>query len=217
MRDEFSASTKRLLANRAGHRCSNPDCQRPTIGPDGEDGAASIGVASHISAASANGPRFNDRLSTEERSDSSNGVWLCQNCARLIDTDVATHPLELLTEWKAVREAAAALEMRGLEIRVRPSFAALEEKIPELISEMRQDVKASPFTREFVCLKKTVTFAYPQTPLFTYYFEDHPSLLGKLQVMENFGAIYDSAVNNVPRFRFEEEFVAFLERSQQAQ
>ena len=212
MRDDFSARTKRLIANRAGQRCSNPNCQRLTIGPDGDNGTASIGVASHISAASLNGPRYNAELSSEERSDSSNGIWLCQNCARLIDTDLHNHPPSLLFEWKAIREASAALEMRGLEVRVRPSFAALEEKMPELISEMRQDIKASPFTREFVCLNKNVAFWYPKTPLFTYYFEEHPSLLGKLQVMENSGAIYDSAINNVPRFRFDEEFVAFLER-----
>jgi hypothetical protein len=201
------------LANRAGHHCSNPSCQRLTTGPDGDDGHASIGVAAHITAASIGGPRYNSLASAEERSDSSNGIWLCQTCSRLVDTDIANYTIEVLQEWKAVREASAALELRGLEVRIRPSFQSLETKIPDLVAEMREDIGKNPFTREFVCLKKSVTFWYPETPLFTYHFEDHPQLLGKLQIMENAGAIYDSAVNNVPRYRLEEEFVDYLTRS----
>jgi hypothetical protein len=50
-RDEFLAATIRTLANRAGHRCSNPDCPRPTSGPAlAEDKSVNVGQAAHIAA-----------------------------------------------------------------------------------------------------------------------------------------------------------------------
>ena len=52
MRDDFPAPVKRLLAERAGYRCSNPDCRRLTIGPASIPiGSVSIGEAAHITAA----------------------------------------------------------------------------------------------------------------------------------------------------------------------
>ena len=53
-RDEFSKPVVARLASRAGHRCSNPDCRRPTSGPEvTSDGVVNIGVAAHITAAAA--------------------------------------------------------------------------------------------------------------------------------------------------------------------
>jgi hypothetical protein len=48
-----------------------------------------VGVAAHITAASPGGPRFDPNLSDKERASATNGIWLCQNCAKLIDNDVA--------------------------------------------------------------------------------------------------------------------------------
>ena len=45
-RDDFKLLIVRGLANRAGHRCSNPDCRRDTSGPASTVGdAINIGVA----------------------------------------------------------------------------------------------------------------------------------------------------------------------------
>ena len=50
MRDNFSEATKKLLADRAGRKCSNPYCRRTTIGPQlGDKGTVNIGEAAHIS------------------------------------------------------------------------------------------------------------------------------------------------------------------------
>jgi hypothetical protein len=49
-----SDSVKQQLANRVNHRCSNPD-----------EGSINVGVAAHITAASASGPRFDTALSPE--------------------------------------------------------------------------------------------------------------------------------------------------------
>jgi len=86
VRDNFDENTKEILARRVGHRCSNPNCRKLTSGPQtDETKAVNIGVAAHITAASEGGPRYDNLMSTEERKSIENGVWLCQNCAKLID------------------------------------------------------------------------------------------------------------------------------------
>ena len=44
MRDNFSASVKRILATRTGHICSNPGCRHPTAGP-GVEASATVNEA----------------------------------------------------------------------------------------------------------------------------------------------------------------------------
>lgn len=49
--------------------------------------ATNAGVAAHITAASPGGARYDAALTPEARADIGNGIWLCQNHARLIDND----------------------------------------------------------------------------------------------------------------------------------
>ena len=85
-RDEFDQRTKETLAKRVCYRCSNPNCCKLTSGPH-EDPSKSvnIGVAAHITAAASGGKRYNSEISSEARKSIDNGMWLCQNCAKLID------------------------------------------------------------------------------------------------------------------------------------
>lgn len=107
-RDDFSAHVKQQLALRVNHRCANPDCRATTSGPQlCPDASVNVGVAAHISAASAGGPRFNATLRAEERASAENGIWLCQNCAKLVDSDEARFPDGLLRAWKQGAEAEA--------------------------------------------------------------------------------------------------------------
>jgi hypothetical protein len=104
MADDFSALVKKALADRVGHLCSNPDCRALTSGPQDDPAkAVNLGVAAHITAASPGGPRYDPDLLPEERSSPSNGLWLCQNCAKLVDNDVVRFPVGTLNKWK--REA----------------------------------------------------------------------------------------------------------------
>ena len=97
MRDNFSAKSVRILQSRVGHRCSNPECRRPTIGPAlGEDRTVNIGIAAHITAAAEGGPRYDRVLTTEARKSTDNGIWLCHNCAKLIDSDIARFTADML-------------------------------------------------------------------------------------------------------------------------
>jgi hypothetical protein len=107
-RDDFSRQTIEVLANRAGNRCSNPGCRQPTSGPRTDpDKAVNIGVAAHITAASEGGPRYDPTLTPEARRHPDNGLWLCQNCAKLVDNDPTGYPVDLLRAWKRVAEDAA--------------------------------------------------------------------------------------------------------------
>jgi len=115
MRDDFDARAKEILARRVGYRCSNPDCRKLTSGPQEDPTkAVSIGVAAHITAASEGGPRYDPSLSSEERGSVDNGLWLCQNCAKLIDSDVQRYTPELLREWKRQAEQRARDEIEGI-------------------------------------------------------------------------------------------------------
>lgn len=63
MRDDFSQKIKDLLANRVGWKCSNPNCRKATRGAGTEKTEIiNIGVASHITAASEGGPRYNKEM-----------------------------------------------------------------------------------------------------------------------------------------------------------
>jgi hypothetical protein len=107
-RDEFSAEIKRALAGRVGLLCSNPECRASTAGPQSDPvKVVNIGVAAHITAAASGGPRFDSAITPEERASATNGLWLCQNCAKRIDSDVARYPAELLKAWKLVAESLA--------------------------------------------------------------------------------------------------------------
>ena len=108
MSDDFSDTVKKALAARVGHLCSNPECRALTSGPQDDSAkAVNIGVAAHITAASPGGPRYDPDLLPEERSAPSNGIWLCQNCAKLIDNDPTRFTVEVLKKWKTDAEKEA--------------------------------------------------------------------------------------------------------------
>ncbi|MGE9796699.1 hypothetical protein [Acinetobacter baumannii] len=102
LRDNFSKSTIDSLRRRAGGICSNPDCYVQTSEPQltNSTKVTDTGIAAHICAASSKGPRFNNQMSSEERKNINNGIWLCAHCATKIDREPDAYPVELLREWK---------------------------------------------------------------------------------------------------------------------
>ncbi|MCS6304229.1 MAG: hypothetical protein H8K07_11265 [Nitrospira sp.] len=213
MRDDFSAATRELLAKRVGFVCSNPECRQPTSGPQADPaGTVNIGVAAHISAASPGGPRYKADLSPKQRADSCNGIWLCQTCAKLIDSDDHRFSRPALEGWKRAAERAAAIALsqgRRPTSASQPNFAKIERLLPALLEEMREDLHNNPTTREFVLLKRAWSYN-SRGPYLAYYFDDHQDLEGKLQVLTNFSLVREITYNNVRRFVFEEEFVDYL-------
>lgn len=113
-RDNFSKNTTDILAKRVGYLCSNPNCRCLTIGANEKvNKSTSIGIAAHITAASEGGPRYNPLITSDKRVDISNGIWLCSNCAGLIDKDPDTYTVELLHEWKGGAEIESKLKLSG--------------------------------------------------------------------------------------------------------
>lgn len=104
-RDDFTKPTIDILAKRVGYLCSNPACRKHTVGPNEQDDKATlIGIAAHIKAASPRGPRYDFSMTETERKNINNGIWLCANCAMLIDKDKTAFPIELLISWKESSE-----------------------------------------------------------------------------------------------------------------
>lgn len=216
MRDDFSAGVKDLLAKRVGFRCSNPACRQPTSGPqENPTGSINVGVAAHITAASAGGPRYDAALSPGQRSSEANGLWLCQTCAKLADSDDSRYSVDTLTEWKRVAEDAAA---QALERRRNPgsdpdaAFLEAERLMPDLIAEMRRDIRGdeTQLVREFVVLpNRNCGFGHSK-PRFVYFLSDHPNLSLQVDWLEEMGFIVDVAPSRTPIYRMVPEFVSAL-------
>lgn len=105
MRDNFTQKTIEILGKRVSYLCSNPLCRKPTIGSHSEKNKTTlIGVAAHITAAAAGGPRFDPNMTAEQRKDIDNGIWLCESCAALIDKDPNAFTVDLINTWKNTAE-----------------------------------------------------------------------------------------------------------------
>ncbi len=214
LRDDFPNPVKVLLAKRVGYRCSNPDCRIITSGPHVDPmNSVNIGVAAHITAASPGGPRYDDSLTPEQRSDSSNGIWLCQKCAKLVDSDSTRYTVGKLLNWKHFAEQAALKELEGgpnaLSETEKISFQTLEALMPDLLAEMREDLSKSPLSREFVLLKKIWTYIGSGHELY-YFYEDHPDLRNKIRILENNDLVKDITYTGVDRFVINERLAQYL-------
>jgi hypothetical protein len=94
-----------------------------------------IGVAAHITAASPGGPRYDPNLSAEDRKSPDNGIWLCQSCAKLIDSDQQRYTVSLLREWKRLAEEAALQEVESRLLGAAPPEV---EVVRDIVEELRQ-------------------------------------------------------------------------------
>src|ERR1700736_3310976 len=111
-RVEFPEIVRRILSQRVNNRCSNPVCGAPTSGPQVDpQKSLNVGVAAHITAASARGPRFNPDLSEAQRKSAENGIWLCQSCAKLIDNDPIRFSESMVRHRKQVAEQLALVQI----------------------------------------------------------------------------------------------------------
>lgn len=102
-RDDFPNRTKEILKQRAAYICSNPSCKKMTIAPssNNSDAVQFIGVCAHITAACEGGPRYDGNISSSDRSNIKNAIFLCANCATLIDKNNGIDYLpDTLIKWK---------------------------------------------------------------------------------------------------------------------
>lgn len=120
-RDNFSFQTSEVLKKRAAFICSAPDCKVMTIAPSvaEENKFQYIGICAHISAAVKGGPRYDENMTSEQRSQISNAIFLCNNCATKVDKNNGVdYSVELLKKWKSEHENWV---LRNLNKSVRDS------------------------------------------------------------------------------------------------
>ena len=126
-------------------------------------------MAAHITAASEGGPGFDASLTSEERKSFRNGIWLCQTCAKLIDSDATTYPVRLLSQWKEQAERRAFAQLPGVagEAGANAPSAAIIELV------LRRYCEDRVLDWETAC-------ADPENPdKLTHYVEPHYSLLNQ--------------------------------------
>ncbi|HHN8401951.1 TPA: hypothetical protein ACRRXZ_000435 [Morganella morganii] len=115
MSDKFSQNTVTQLAKRAGYICSNPKCNRMTIGPSkNADNSIIAGIASHIRAGSEGGPRYDANQTSQQRKSITNGLWLCGTCSYMIDkNNGADYSVSQLEDWKKLHEGMIKDALEG--------------------------------------------------------------------------------------------------------
>jgi hypothetical protein len=216
MRDEFSTPVKDTLAKRVAFRCSNPGCRQATSGPQqGTPGTVNIGVAAHMTAASPGGPRFNPALTPEDRASAANGLWLCQTCAKLIDSDETGYSVDRLLDWKCSAETAAAEALkrrRSPESDPDAAFIEAQRIMPELLAEMGNDLRndSTELIREFVISHNRNCIFNHTKPRFEYYESDHSDLQLKVDWLVQMGFVAMVRVIPSPIYRMTPEFVMTL-------
>lgn len=141
-RDDFPPKEKLALAKRAGWLCSFPGCRQPTVGAS-SDGESDImtGVAAHICAASPGGPRYEAAQTPQQRSSTKeNGIWMCQNHARAIDSKDPMFTAELLRQWKQEAERESYQRVIANDVAYVPPTCQPPDAKLKLINAAKADL-----------------------------------------------------------------------------
>lgn len=141
LKNNFSKKTKAIIASQVNNICSNPDCRIHTCGPHSEeDKKNSNGQAAHIRAASPGGPRYEAQMTPSERSSAENAIWLCANCATMIDKDPAKYPVDLLQSWKIQAKSDSLAKLGKSEAeKYLPQPSGIVHALLPQISELPYD------------------------------------------------------------------------------
>lgn len=88
-------------------------------------GEINIGTAAHICAAAPGGPRYDENMSEDERSSADNGIWMCRDHGKAIDSDLKQFTVAVLREWK--RQAGLESWRRVLRNQLVGSAAVVRD------------------------------------------------------------------------------------------
>jgi len=118
---------------------------------------------------------------------------------------------------------------KAIETRERPPLLAnigtvssdtlsrLEVLMPELFSEMREDLKKTPLCREFIVMSKHAMYVGGDgKQVLVYYYESHADLTNKMGVLANSGAVMDITYTSVDRYMMSEALVNYLSKDNAA-
>lgn len=100
---QYKPSTIRRLDTLSGNECAHPTCTKKLIA---EDGISIISKICHISAASKEGPRFDEDMTDDDRRGFDNLILLCDEHHVIIDNkqNESQYPISILKEWKQNHE-----------------------------------------------------------------------------------------------------------------
>lgn len=100
---QYKPSTVRRLDILSGNECANPNCTKKFIA---EDRISIISKICHIAAASKEGPRYDEKMTNEERRGFDNLILLCDEHHVIIDNkeNESIYPTLLLKKWKSDHE-----------------------------------------------------------------------------------------------------------------
>lgn len=117
---DFNKNTIDTLAKRASFKCSNPDCRVATIGPNADPSKSTlIGEAAHILGARQNSKRYVQHMTDVARAEITNGIWLCRNCHKLVDTDENRYTSDVLYSWREEHEKFVFSELGNKSDRIQ--------------------------------------------------------------------------------------------------
>lgn len=109
---------------------------------------------------------------------------------------------DILTDRRREREA---------EVARNTEFQQLNETMPELLTEMQNDLSGSQFKREFVLVAHAGSIGISDGSCFEYYTSQHEDLSAKVMILEEKGWLTDVTESEyTPRYRMTEEFVSLL-------
>ena len=95
-----SRKTLRELYLLSGNQCANPKCATVLINANG----TLVAEVCHIKAENPGGPRFDNKLSEDQRRLPNNLILLCSTCHTLVDAEPQNYTVRQLTKWKKDRE-----------------------------------------------------------------------------------------------------------------
>ncbi|NDL61053.1 hypothetical protein [Phytoactinopolyspora mesophila] len=89
-------------------------------------------------------------MTSQERKDLDNGIWLCKIHADLVDTNHSRYTVGLLKAWRARAEELARLRQDGVTRPGRSRFFAHEQTIGTPDDETEAKARIGALTREFL-------------------------------------------------------------------
>ncbi|MGB0993456.1 MAG: ABC-three component system protein [Akkermansiaceae bacterium] len=181
---QYRPSHVRRLDTLSRNECAAPDCERALVARDGETIVSKI---CHIEAASGKGPRFNPKMSDDERRHYNNLILLCDECHGIIDNleNEPNYPVKLLREWKKEHESKGLTSLNTKKSLLLVAINAIASSSLEDIAEA-EETKSSVFDIEGKIAYNDVVRNKPLIDEYKIFYTKIASLYGELEKQGSF-------------------------------
>ena len=115
LRDRVPPAQEKVVVARSGNKCAYPGCGLDLTIDSKTDGdrPKATGKVAHIAAASPGGPRYDPKMTSEQRGSAQNLIYLCGPHHDAVDTQLEYHTREFLLDAKRTHEAAVERAVRN--------------------------------------------------------------------------------------------------------